>query len=69
VENPLKNAVHQHHPKNHSSDFLSEAETGKKNSPTKKLESDLKQNQPYMYKIAYLICKNIIDEKILGLAG
>ncbi len=28
-----------------------------------------KQNQPYMYKITYLACKNFSVEKILGLSG
>jgi hypothetical protein len=36
VENPLKNAVHQLCPKNHSSDFLSEAGTDQKVIPNGK---------------------------------
>jgi hypothetical protein len=36
VENSLKNAVHRQCPKNHSSDFLSEAGTGQKIIPNEK---------------------------------
>lgn len=36
MENPLKNAVHRHWPKNHSSDFLSEAGTDQKIIPNGK---------------------------------
>lgn len=42
VENPLKNTLNRHCPKNHSSDFLSEARTDPKNSPEKKPQPDPK---------------------------
>jgi hypothetical protein len=70
VENPLKMQCIDIVQKTIVPIFYQKREQVKKNSPTKKNHNRIpKLNQPHRYKIAYLSCKNITVEKILGLAG